>query len=103
MGNKEKQSLVEKLKADLASMADALDQTNTDIKTLEEAIATLDKEVHESTEQRKSEHSEFVNTFATMDTARRLIEKAATRLEKFYSPKAHQAKKDAVADQALAN
>lgn len=101
--NKEKQSLVEKLKADLASMADALDQTNTDIKTLEEAIAALDKEVHEATEQRKSEHSEFVNTFATMDTARRLIEKAATRLEKFYSPKAHQAKKDAVKDQALAN
>merc|ERR1719298_78862 len=49
--NKEKQSLVEKLKADLANMADALDQTNTDIKTLEEAIAALDKEVHEATEQ----------------------------------------------------
>merc|ERR1719456_1534157 len=101
--NTEKQALVEKLKADLASMGDALDSTNADIKTLEETIAALDKSVHEATEQRKKEHSEFVNTFATMDTARRLIEKAATRLEKFYNPKAHQAKKDAVANEAIAN
>jgi predicted nucleic acid-binding Zn-ribbon protein len=101
--NTEKQALVEKLKAELEAMGDSLEQTNADIKTLEETIAALDKQVHETTEQRKSEHAEFVNTFATMDTARRLIDKAATRLEKFYSPKAHQAKKDAVANQALAN
>jgi len=101
--NTEKQTLVEKLKAELTSLADELDQTNTDIKTLEETIAALDKSVHEATEQRKKEHAEFVNTFATMDTARRLIEKAATRLEKFYNPKAHKAKKDAVAQEALTN
>eukprot|EP00746_Dinoflagellata_sp_MGD_P163223 gnl/MRDRNA2_/MRDRNA2_91149_c0_seq1.p1 gnl/MRDRNA2_/MRDRNA2_91149_c0~~gnl/MRDRNA2_/MRDRNA2_91149_c0_seq1.p1 ORF type:complete len:777 (+),score=273.97 gnl/MRDRNA2_/MRDRNA2_91149_c0_seq1:103-2433(+) len=97
----EKQALVEKLKADLGNLHDELDQTNSDIKVLEETIAALDKSVHEATEQRKNEHSEFVNTFATMDTARRLIEKAATRLEKFYHPKAHQDKKDAVTKQAL--
>merc|ERR1719281_1392047 len=101
--NTEKQALVEKLKADLAAMSDSLEQTNTDIKTLEQTIAALDKQVHEATEQRKEEHAEFVNTFATMDTARRLIEKAATRLNKFYNPKAHQAKKDIVANEALAN
>lgn len=100
--NTEKQALVEKLKADLEAMSDSLEQTNSDIKTLEQTIAALDKQVHEATEQRKEEHAEFVNTFATMDTARRLIEKAATRLNKFYNPKAHQAKKDTVANEALA-
>merc|ERR1719311_1611431 len=97
----EKQSLVEKLKAELETMDDALDQTNGNIKVLEETIAALDKSVHEATEQRKKEHAEFVNAFATMDTARRLIDKAATRLEKFYNPKAHAAKVDAVKKKAL--
>jgi hypothetical protein len=99
--NTEKQALVDKLKADLESLHDELDQTNSDIKVMEETIAALDKSVHEATELRKKEHAEFVNTFATMDTARRLIEKAATRLEKFYHPKTHQEKKDAVSKQAL--
>merc|ERR1719298_300874 len=54
---------------------------------LEEQIYTLDKEVSMATEIRKTEHTEFVNTFATMDTARRLIDKAANRLQKFYNPK----------------
>merc|ERR1719456_1363766 len=58
--------------------------------------------VHDATEQRKNEHTEFVNSFATMDTARRLIDKAATRLKKFYSPKAHQAEVDAVKSDAVA-
>jgi len=97
----EKQSLVEKLKAELETMADELDQTNADIKVLEETIAALDKSVHDATEQRKKEHAEFVNAFATMDTARRLIDKAATRLNKFYNPKAHAAKVDAVKQKAL--
>jgi len=97
----DKQNLVEKLKADIENMGDALEQTNADIKVLEETIAALDKSVHEATEQRKKEHGEFVNAFATMDTARRLIDKAATRLEKFYNPKAHKAKVDAVKQKAL--
>jgi len=97
----DKQNLVEKLKADIANMGDALEQTNADIKVLEETIAALDKDVHEATEQRKKEHAEFVNAFATMDTARRLIDKAATRLEKFYNPKAFKAKVDATKKKAL--
>merc|ERR1719313_639826 len=97
----EKQNLVEKLKADIANMGDALDETKADIKVLEETIAALDKSVHDATEQRKKEHAEFVNAFATMDTARRLIDKAATRLEKFYNPKSFKAKTDAVKKKAL--
>jgi hypothetical protein len=97
----EKQNLVEKLKADMENMGDALDQTNADIKVLEETIAALDKSVHDATEQRKKEHGEFVNAFATMDTARRLIDKAATRLEKFYNPKSFKAKVDATKQKAV--
>jgi len=97
----EKQNLVEKLKADIANMEDSLEETNGNIKVLEETIAALDKSVHEATEQRKKEHAEFVNSFATMDTARRLIDKAATRLEKFYNPKSFKAKTDAVKKKAL--
>merc|ERR1719316_731623 len=97
----EKQNLVEKLKADIANMEDSLEETNGNIKVLEETIAALDKSVHEATEQRKKEHAEFVNSFATMDTARRLIDKAATRLEKFYNPKSFKAKTDAVKQKAL--
>merc|ERR1719378_1225254 len=54
---------------------------------LEEEIATLDKEVSMATALRKKEHTEFVNSFATMDTARRLIDKSCNRLQKFYNPK----------------
>merc|ERR1719316_2233756 len=58
-----------------------------DIKMLEESIAKLDKEVSLATAIRKEEHKDFVNEFATMETARRLIDKAANRLQKFYNPK----------------
>jgi len=64
-----------------------LKMVEEDIAMLEEQIYTLDKEVSMATAIRKKEHTEFVNTFATMDTARRLIDKAANRLQKFYNPK----------------
>jgi len=63
-----------------------------DIKMLEQQIYDLDKEVSLATAIRKKEHTEFVNTFATMETARRLIDKAANRLQKFYNPKQAAAK-----------
>merc|ERR1719171_1385786 len=100
--NVEKQELVEKLKADIESMTDELAQTNEDIKIKTAEINLLDKNIFEATEQRKKEHEDFVNSFATMDTARRLIDKAATRLKKFYSPQAHQAEVDRVKAEAVA-
>jgi hypothetical protein len=58
--------------------------------------------VHEATEQRKAEHQEFVDSFATSATALRLVDKAIKRLEKFYSPEKVAAEKKAVTDAALA-
>jgi hypothetical protein len=53
------------------------------------------------TVQRKSEHQEFVDEFATSSTAIHLIEKAMKRLAKFYSPKAVAAEKAKVKEAAL--
>jgi hypothetical protein len=63
-----------------------------DIKFLEEEIYTLDKEVSMATDLRKKEHQEFVDCFATMNTARRLLDKAASRLQQFYNPAQHEMK-----------
>merc|ERR1719399_766464 len=85
--NLEKTRLSEELTARIDKMTGELKMTEADIKFLEEEIYTLDKEVSMATAMRKKEHTEFVNDFATMDTARRLIDKAANRLQKFYNPK----------------
>merc|ERR1719160_770993 len=83
----EKLHEVEITSATIETKTAELKKTVADIKFLEEEIATLDKEVSMATALRKKEHTEFVNSFATMDTARRLIDKAANRLQKFYNPK----------------
>jgi len=58
-----------------------------EIAALQESIADLDKSVLEATEQRKNEHSEFVQTLAENQAAVDLIEFAKNRLQKFYNPK----------------
>merc|ERR1712070_486149 len=58
--------------------------------------------VHETTADRKAQHQEFVDMFATSATAIRLVSKAITRLEKFYSPEKFAAAKKAATDAALA-
>merc|ERR550537_2161370 len=88
-----KQEAVDQLQSSIEEMTDELNGCSEAIKNLEEAIATTNREVALATEQRKKEHQEFVDSLATSDTARRLIDKAANRLAKFYSPKAHAAKK----------
>merc|ERR1719161_2421247 len=86
-----KQEAVDQLQSSIEEMTDELNSCGEAIKDLEEAIQTTNREVALATEQRKKEHQEFVDSLATSDTARRLIDKAATRLAKFYSPKAHAA------------
>lgn len=95
MQKTEKQDLTDQLTHSIEEMDDELAQLKDDIKSLEEEIAANDKEVYEATALRKKEHQEFVDTFSTMDTARRLIDKAANRLHKFYNPKMMKAKEEA--------
>merc|ERR1719181_767264 len=78
----------EQVTTKIAELEDELATVIEQIKAHEASIAALDKEVTEMTKQRKTEHQEFVDEFATMATAIKLIEKAKKRLEKFYSPKA---------------
>merc|ERR1719377_512485 len=80
---------------------DTLSGLTEEIKALVASIQALDKDVFEWTAQRKKEHDQFLNEFATSQTAIRLIEKAMLRLEKFYSPKAYKAKADAVKAEAM--
>merc|ERR1719217_484247 len=82
---------MDSLQSSIEEMTDEISSISGEIKTLESAIRQTDMEVALATEQRKKEHQEFVDSLATSDTARRLIDKAANRLAKFYSPKAHAA------------
>lgn len=96
-----KEKEFEQVTTQIAELEDNLATTIEQIKVHEAAIAALDKEVTEMTNQRKTEHQEFVDEFATMATAIKLIEKAIKRLNKFYSPKATAAKAAAAKEAAL--
>jgi len=98
----QKKDLIEKTSADISEQEDLLATTVQEIKDLTSKIAELDKMVHETTEQRKAEHQEFVDMFATSATAIRLVDKAKKRLEKFYSPEKYAKEKKAATDAALA-
>merc|ERR1719214_273697 len=98
----EKKDLIEKTSTEISEQEDLLATTIAEIKDLTEKIAELDKMVHETTEDRKAQHQEFVDMFATSATAIRLVSKAITRLEKFYSPEKFAAAKKAATDAALA-
>merc|ERR1719265_452404 len=98
----EKKDLIEKSTAEISEQEDELATTIAEIKGLTEKIAALEKLVHETTEDRKAQHQEFVDMFATSTTAIRLVKKAITRLEKFYSPEKYAKEKKAVEDAALA-
>lgn len=97
----EKQSLIDSLKASIAEMNDEVEDLKHEIKILDEEINSNDKEVFEATELRQKEHKEFQDTFSTMDTARRLLDKAATRLHKFYNPEMIKKKVAEVKDKAV--
>merc|ERR1719428_1936531 len=98
----DKKELIEKTSAEISEQEDELATTIAEIKGLTEKIAALDKMVHETTEDRKAQHQEFVDMFATSATAIRLVSKAITRLEKFYSPEKFAKAKKAATDAALA-
>merc|ERR1719305_1765334 len=58
----------------------------SEIASLQKEIKDLDKAVAEATEQRKTEHSEFLTFQTENNAALQLIEKAKNRLNKFYRP-----------------
>merc|ERR1719156_504651 len=94
----DKEDFIKKTSSEISEQEDLLATTIAEIKGLTEKIAELDKMVHETTEDRKAQHQEFVDMFATSATAIRLVSKAITRLEKFYSPEKFAAAKKAATD-----
>merc|ERR1719254_162642 len=73
-----------KVKADLEETIATL---TSEIDALEDGIKSLDKQVAEATEERKTEHAENVETLANDNAAKELIGLAINRLNKFYNPK----------------
>merc|ERR1719262_1794892 len=94
-------SEIKRLDSEIEDVEDNLATLAEEIKTLVANIQALDKDVFEWTAQRKKEHDQFLNEFATSQTAGRLIDKAMLRLQKFYSPKAYKEKADAVKAAAM--
>mmetsp|Transcript_79086 Transcript_79086/g.177148 ORF Transcript_79086/g.177148 Transcript_79086/m.177148 type:complete len:738 (-) Transcript_79086:92-2305(-) len=76
--------------ADLtSSMEEATEMVATlteEVSALEAGIKELDKSVADATENRKTEHEEYVETMAADTAAKKLIEIAQNRLAKFYAP-----------------
>merc|ERR1719389_660249 len=64
----------------------ASEETAEEIAALQKDIKALDKAVAEATEQRKEEHSDFLQFQTENNAALQLIEKAKNRLYKFYRP-----------------
>merc|ERR1740127_358514 len=62
-----------------------------DIAALEKGIKALDKSVAEATENRKSEHSAYVEELAANNAAVQIIGIAKNRMNKFYNPKLYKA------------
>merc|ERR1719162_662428 len=98
----QKTSLIEQTTSEISETADQISTLTDEIKALHDNIASTDKLVHQATEQRKTEHQEFVDSFPTMATATRLIEKAMIRLHQFYNPEKMAKEAARVKSEALA-
>merc|ERR1719482_2591014 len=62
-----------------------------ELKALTDGIISLDKQVKDSTKQRKEENAEYEETMASDGAAKELLALAKNRLNKFYSPKLYKA------------
>merc|ERR1719231_2220968 len=70
----------------MANLADEISTLKDDMAALAEGISTLDKDVATATEQRKSEHAEYLETAQLTEAGIGLLGKAKNRMQKFYNP-----------------
>jgi hypothetical protein len=85
------QDKVDSIASAIEELTDSAAQTADELKSLQEAVATLDKDVAEATEMRKSEHADYSETLKLGEIAVSLIGKAKNRLQKFYNPTLYKA------------
>jgi len=79
------------LTTEIDEKEDEMANLAAEIKELVENLRKLDKSVMEATEQRKSEHDEFVELMASNNAAKELLGYAKNRLNKFYNPSLYKA------------
>jgi len=75
----------------LADGKESIETFTSEIKALIDGIKKLDAMVAEATENRKSEHDEYVETLASNSAAKDILGFAKNRLNKFYNPKLYKA------------
>jgi len=97
----DKEALDDQLNTTIDKLTGDLSELSADIKVLEESIYNTDQDTLKATAVRESEHKDFVGSFRAMETAMRLIDRAASKLQDVYSPKMMKGKRDAVTGAAL--
>merc|ERR1719161_2532498 len=88
---------LEQLSAAQTEQQDAITGLMEEISALKKGIESLDYSVAEATEQRKKEHSEYIETVQMNEAAIGLVQKAKKKLQKFYNPSMVQVKASASA------
>jgi len=88
---KDTEEAIASLAASIEEMTATVATLTGEIETLQAEIKALDKAVAEATEQRKEEHSAFVQAQAENQAATQLIEVAKNKLNKFYRPNLYKA------------
>merc|ERR1719463_693057 len=98
-----KQEGLDSVVAELEQITDEIASFSDDVAAIEKGITDIDKEVALSTEQRKKEHSEYVETLQMTEAAVQLLAKAKNRLQKFYNPTLYKAppKKEATMEEKI--
>merc|ERR1712072_383681 len=70
-----------------------------EIESIKTGLEDLDKSVAEATEQRKEEHSDYVDETASNQAAVELLGMAKNRLNKFYNPTLYKAPEPAAEEE----
>merc|ERR1719201_3045496 len=86
---KKEQEEMDTLVSTIEEISDEMAGIDDEVKTLQEEISQLDRNVAAATEQRKKEHAEYTETISMTEAAVQLVGKAKNRLNKFYNPKAY--------------
>merc|ERR1719331_2643135 len=77
---------VSDITAAIESQRDSIATSAAEIEAIKKGLEELDKTVAEATEQRKDEHTEYVDEAASNHAAVELLGMAHDRLSKFYNP-----------------
>jgi len=81
---------VSDLEANIEEMADAVNSLQSELLGLRQGLSDLDKQVAITTQQRKAEHVEYIQTSSANQAALDLINIAKNRMNKFYNPSQYQ-------------